>query len=293
MNDSPLYVDWILVDDYIMRRVVRSYSFRLRGEKATAPSLCLMRVEAHRIVGGETIRYEVEQWQFEVWNTKRGVATRLAGVVLEESLLILDKRELTSADIDYMESVARIAWTLRAVLPRWEVGKPLDPAFAPLIKPYENARERQQTPPKAAPKTPPKSTGTTGRPGTTWDDVEWSAEWFASGDAARGPWADIAEKFRTGQVHVPPPAPFHPIGGGGSAKAPPPPTAPPLPAAVRVALRALGLPENELPTRAAFKAAWSALARKSHPDTGGSSAAFVAAKAHRDKVDAELRHLGQ
>ncbi len=49
-------------------------------------------------------------------------------------------------------------------------------------------------------------------------------------------------------------------------------------------LATLGLPTSELPTAAALKAAYRAKARSTHPDAGGTQAAFVKAKAAYDRL---------
>ncbi len=276
LTKSPLRAVEDLGESMEIHHLVEGYEVRVvKGY----PDVFIARVEVVTVYRAEVMKSVFTQrWQYEVKPTRSGVKVSLIGIVNEADCFICDPKWTLHAPDAYLRNVAKVAWQIRDAVPRWKMGKPLDPAFGSLAKPCDAPRRER---PKAS-----KSSGPDFAPFSPF-------------------------------------SPFTPFGESTAkvkAKAPPPPPKPPpaarvsddearrkaedtrraaeafdrfwrtplsdgrLPPGVRRALSVLGLPTDALPAADALKAAWVRLARTAHPDTGGSEAAFIAAKQAHDVV---------
>ena len=282
LNKSPLFFEHTVGATVVIRDIVVGYEVHLRERD---PDVFVARVESVAIFNGEPMHQVIKKrWQYDVKPSRQGARVTLVGIVSEEDLTIYPAKD-TPPQVDaYLREVAKVAWQLRASAKKWSLGRPLDPAFGALAKPFEQTRRERRAGgaagPRPATKPPPK------RP----ERAGWEGPNFAPFTPFTPFGTTTARPKPAAAAPKPPPQPrvsaedMRRAAEAFERIARQSPSEPALPPRVRAALGVLGLPTDDLPTPEAFKAAWARVAHRTHPDTGGSEAAFVAANKAREVV---------
>lgn len=221
-------------------------------------------VETTKRIAGIVSTASNFHWQYHVG----AAGPQLDGIIEVENYFIE-----ASGRFDFLRDdlvlVASAAWDERDLRRAWSATDRDAASFGAPRKP--------PPPPVAAAPKPERPEGG-GAPGEARraSDAFASAQWWAGfndqffgGPGASAGFVEEFERF-----------------GGARTRFTQPGTAPPptVSRSVAAALRFLDLPPDRLPTPEALKAAWSTAARKTHPDAGGSSDAFVKAKAAHDEI---------
>ena len=292
LNKTPLRAEEDLGDTMVIHHLVLGYDVLLRERD---PDVFVARVEVVAVYRGEPMPTAFTQrWQYEVKPARAGAKVSLAGIVNEQDFFICDPKWTLPAVDAYLREVAKVAWQLRASTKKWALGRPLDPAFGALAKPFEQTRrERRATGTEGqrpATKPPPK------RP----ERAGWEGPSFAPFTPFT-PFGTTAARPKPAAA-APKPPPQTTVSAEDRRRAAEAferigrqtPTEPSIsiPPSVRAALGVLGLPTDVLPTPEAFKAAWARKAHRTHPDTGGSEAAFVHANKAREAVRVAMAASG-
>lgn len=290
LTKSPLRAEEDLGDTMVIHHLVVGYEVHLRERDA---DVFAARVEVVAVYRGETMMHSIftQRWQYEVKPSRAGAKVSLAGIVNERDFFICPSKWTLPTVDAYLREVAKVAWQLRASTKKWSLGRPLDPAFGALAKPFEQTRRERRAAgtegPRPATKPPPKRPERAGWEGPDFAPFAPFTPFTPFGTTTARP------KPAARAPKPPPPPPPQPrvsaedmwrAAEAFERIARQPPSEPAIPPRVRAALGVLGLPANALPDAATFKAAWARAAHSTHPDTGGSEAAFVEANQAREVV---------